>query len=315
MFSLFNKQKNDSSSALVAGQNGLSIVTLGLKGEYPSLEVCDFTPWENKGDTKAILAKKVKQFGLAKKPCNTVLELGDYSILSVDMPDVPPDELRAAVRWQIKDLIDYHVDDAIVDIFDMPPSGATNKQSSTYVVVARRSIVQNLITRMQDAKVNLSVADIPELVLRNISQRLIENEVGVVMVYLTRESGLLVITRQSTLYFARPLPIGYEQLNRGITDTETGNNPQFDQLVLEVQRSLDYYDRYFQQPTVSGLVLTPTEVPIAGLDIYLHQMLGLKVRMLNLGEFVDCEPDMSVEEQAHCVMAVGAAMRKESASL
>lgn len=315
MFSFFKRKNKQTNSALVAGESGLSIVTLGMKGDHPSLKVCDYTPWDTNADNRVILAKKAKKFGLTKQSCNTVIGLGDYTILSVDMPDVPPDELRAAVRWQIKDLIDYHIDDAVVDVFDMPPSGATSQQKSTYVVVSRKATVQQLIDRLHDAKINLSVADIPELVLRNISSKLIENEVGVGMIYLARNSGLLVITRQSTLYFARTLNIGYEQLNQAALENGVENNHQFEQLVLEIQRSLDYYDRYFQQPTVAGLVLTPTEEPIVGLDSYLNQMLGLNVRILDVAEFMDCDPPLSAEEQAQNVLALGAAMRRETASL
>lgn len=315
MFSFLKRKNKQSNSAIVAGDAGLSVVSLNLKGNHPSVKVCDYTVWDSKADNSAILAKKVKKFGLTKEPCNTVMALGDYAILSVDMPDVPPDELRAAVRWQIKDLIDYHIDDAVVDVFDMPPSGATSQQISTYVVVARKSKVQTVIDRLQDAKANLATADIPELVLRNISSQLIENEVGVGMIYLTRDSGLLVITRQSTLYFARTLNMGYGQLNQAAVEGGVDNNPQFEQLALEIQRSLDYYDRYFQQPSVAGLVFTPTEEPIVGLDGYLNQMLGINVRILDIAEFMDCDPPLSAEEQAQSVLAIGAAMRRETASL
>ncbi len=314
MLSFFKKRDNHSSSALVVGQDGLSVVTLGMLGEHPKVNVCDYTAWDGNADNQSILKKKVKQFGLMKEPCNTVMGLGDYNILSVDMPDVPPDELRSAVRWQIKDLIDYHVDDAVVDLFDMPPSGNT-QQNTTYVVVARKTAVKKVIDQLQDAKANLMIADIPELALRNISARLLENEVGVAMIHLSRDKGLLVITRQSTLYFARPLNIGYEQLNRGAVEAGVEHNPEFEQLVLEVQRSLDYYDRYFQQPPVAGVVLTPTEVTISGLDSYLNQALGVKVRMLDMAEFMDCDPPLSLEVQAQCVLALGAAMRREESSL
>ncbi|NOY72771.1 MAG: hypothetical protein GXP14_10400 [Gammaproteobacteria bacterium] len=311
MFSFGTKHNKHSTSALVANQQGLSIVTLSTKGSHPKLERCDFTPWKSAEPDGRLLQKKVKQFGLVKQQCKTVMELGEYTILSVEMPDVPSNELRSAVRWQIKDLIDYHVDDAVIDVFDMPASSATSQKRSMYVVVSPISMVRQHVDRLQLAKANLTTIDIPELVLRNLSSRLLENDTGVAMIYLARNQGLLVITRQSTLYFARPLNMGYEQLNQSVTDQGIDSNPQFDQLVLEVQRSLDYYDRYFQQPPVSGLVLTPTEITIPELDNYLKQALGLSVRTLDLGEIIDC--DLSTQEQAHYLTAVGAAMRHEPA--
>jgi len=264
------------------------------------------------------LAQKAKEFSLSKHDCATVMGLGEYSVLSVDAPDVPPAELRAAVRWQVKDLIDYHIDDAVIDVFDSPPSGAQGQQNKMYVVASRTSTVREHVDQLQDADINLTTIDIPEMVLRNIMACLPENEAGVAMVYLTRERGLIVVARQSTLYFARTLDIGFQYLNQGAND-DSGlsleNNAAFDRLVLEVQRSLDYYDRYFSQPPVAGLVLAPMAEPVPGLGDYINQALGLSVRHLDITEIVDCETPLSATQQAHCLPAIGAALRQEQVAL
>ena len=318
MFSFTGKNKKQSVVAVVPGELGLSVAAIAPGGDKPQLTVCDFALWQEGAQKQNLLAQKAKEFSLAKRDCTTVMELGDYTILSVEAPDVPPNELRAAVRWQIKDLIDFHIDDAVVDVFDAPASGAHGQQKNMYVVVSRTSAVQQRVDELQQADANLATIDIPELVLRNITAGLPENEAGVAMIYLTRERGLIVITRQSALYFARTLDIGYDYLNQVVADAGAlglESNSAFDQLVLEVQRSLDYYDRYFVQPPVAGLVLAPMEVPVPGLDDYLHQALGLSVRYLDIGEVVDCEQPLSAAQQAHCLPAIGAALRQEPTSL
>ena len=317
MFS-FTGKKKQSVVAVVPGELGLSVAAIAPGADKPQLTVCDFALWQEGAQKQNLLAQKAKEFSLAKRDCTTVMELGDYTILSVEAPDVPPNELRAAVRWQIEDLIDFHIDDAVVDVFDAPASGAHGQQKNMYVVVSRTSAVQQRVDELQQADANLATIDIPELVLRNITAGLPENEAGVAMIYLTRERGLIVITRQSALYFARTLDIGYDYLNQVVADAGAlglESNSAFDQLVLEVQRSLDYYDRYFVQPPVAGLVLAPMEVPVPGLDDYLHQALGLSVRYLDIGEVVDCEQPLSAAQQAHCLPAIGAALRQEPTSL
>lgn len=326
MFSFAGKKNKQSVVAVVPGELGLSVAAVTPGVDKPQLTLCDFALWQEGAPPQHLLAQKAKQFSLAKRDCTTVMELGDYTILSVEAPDVPANELRAAVRWQIKDLIDFHIDDAVVDVFDTPASGAHGQQKNMYVVVSRTSAVQQRVDQLQEAEANLTTIDIPELVLRNITASLPENEAGVAMIYLTRERGLIVVTRQSTLYFARTLDIGYDYLNQAASDssglslegsleTAMGSNGAFDQLVLEVQRSLDYYDRYFVQPPVAGLVLAPMEVPVPGLDDYLHQALGLSVRYLDISEVVDCAQPLSAAEQAHCLPAIGAALRQEPTSL
>ncbi len=308
MFGLFSKQSNAGYAALVPGEAGLCVASIAGSGKQPRLETCDFMPWPEGGNNGKLLADAVRRYRLEKCACTTVMELDDYTVLSVEAPDVPPDELRAAIRWQIKDLIDFHIDDAVVDIFDAPPSGAHGRQNTLYVVVSRLSRVRERVDQLQDAEANLTTIDIPELVLRNITARLPEDETGVAFIYLTRERGLLIITRQSTLYFARTLGMGYAALS-------DGDHAQYDQLVLEVQRSLDYYDRYFVQPPVAGLVLAPCEVPLDGLEDYLHESLGLAVRSLDLQEIVACDHGMDSATQAHCLPAIGAALRQEPAVL
>jgi MSHA biogenesis protein MshI len=318
MFSFLKKTDSKDLAAIVPASDGLTIATLKQGGERPRLEACDFIPWGEEASREKLLAQKVKEYGLAKRPCTTLMELGDYSILSVEAPDVPPAELRAAIRWQVKDLIDFHIDDAIVDIFDAPPSGAHGHQNSLYVVVSKTSTVKEKVDALQGAEANLTTIDIPELVLRNITARLPEDEGGVAMIYLERERGVVVVTRQSTLYFARSLDMGYEQLRQGMDDgsgLSLESNALFDRVVLEVQRSLDYYDRYFVQPPVAGLVIAPTEQSIPGLDDYLNQALGLPVRILDLGEIMDCDSPMESHQQAHCLAAIGAALREETSTL
>jgi len=308
MFGLFSKHSNTGYAALVPAEAGLCVASIAADGKQPRLAVCDFMPWPEVGDNDKLLADAVRRHRLGKRAVSTVMELEDYTVLSVEAPDVPPDELRAAVRWQIKDLIDFHIDDAVIDVFDAPPSGASGRQTMLYVVVSRISRVRERIERLQAAEANLTTIDIPELVLRNVTARLPEDETGVAFVYLTRERGLLVITRQSTLYFARTLEMGFASFADGDTS-------QYDRLVLEVQRSLDYYDRYFVQPAVAGLVLAPCEAPLPGLSDYLHDALGLAVRSLDLHEIIACDHEMDIAAQARCLPAIGAALRQEQAVL
>jgi len=310
----FSKQTNKKSvAAVVPGSQGLVVVAVNTAGERPKLETYDYMPWEGGVADKQLLIYKVKQHGLTERACTTVMELGDYSILNVEAPDVPPTELRAAIRWQIKDLIDFHIDDAVIDVFDGPISGASGKKNNLYVVVSKTSTVRKRVDQLQEAHANLTTIDVPELVLRNLTERFPEDDAGVAFIYLTAERGLVIVSRQKTLYFARTLDIGYEYLRQGADEPGASqeSNATFDRLVLEVQRSLDYYDRYFSQPSVAGLVLAPTELPIPGLNEYLNQSLGLNVRTLDLAEIIDMDTPLPTQQQAYCLSAVGAALRKE----
>lgn len=55
-----------------------------------------------------------------RAPTVSVLDPSGYRLPLVEAPDGPPAELRAAVRWRVKSLIDFHIDDAVIDLFEIP---------------------------------------------------------------------------------------------------------------------------------------------------------------------------------------------------
>lgn len=291
---------------------GIAFAEVGVKGQrLPRLMNCsyDIAPADIQDGS---LSQLVKARHLGKADCHTVMPLGSYHLLLIEAPEVPANELRAAVRWRIRDLIDYHVDDAVLDVFDAPASGARG-QTHLYVVVSRSNDVKQLADRLQDAGVNLSVIDIPELALRNIAAQLPEDEQGVAILYFGAQRGLIALCRNRTLYLARTLDLGQERLQEAIADGHT--EALFDALALEVQRSLDYYDRHFQQAPISHLLITPLAEPMPGLIESLRSNIGLQVRMLDLSEVVEGADKIPEERAGELVLAIGAALRSESVAL
>src|SRR5688572_10296179 len=65
-----------------------------------------------------VAADLAKELGFERYRCSTVLPMGEYQLLLVDTPGVPAAELKTAVRWRIKDLLDYRIDEATVDFLE-----------------------------------------------------------------------------------------------------------------------------------------------------------------------------------------------------
>ncbi len=300
----------------------------------PRLSVCRYIPNTTLADRPSLLGRLSEELGLHEAYCISVAEDDMFTLLLVDTPEVDASELKTAIRWRIKDLIDFHVDDAIVDVFDIPGQEERGRQKLMYVVAARRAAVQSHINQLEDERINLSVIDIPELAMRNIAGLLPEDEVGVAMLYLSSEGGLLTLTRQKNLYLSRRLDIGINQLSSFVADEahvrhedddvftidneESYSSPlirAFDNIVLEVQRSLDYYESHFALPPVSTMVLAPMEDHIPGMDEYMGQHLGLPVQMLDLNKVLQCDQVLTEEMQSLCLLPIGAALRERSKAL
>jgi len=244
-----------------------------------------------------------------------VLAPSDYQLLLVEAPDVDPSELKQAVRWRVKDLIDFHIDDAILDVFDIPGQLVRGRGRMMYVVAARSSLLSQRIAMLEDLSLQLEVIDIAELALRNVAALTGEDVSGVGLLYLAPDYGLITVTRQSTLYLARTLDTGHEALAAaGGSGGTPGSGGALESVVLEIQRSLDYYDSHFSQAAVGTLyVVAPSggEAIVSGLDT----ALGMNVRQLDLRDVMECPDDLDLELQARCMLAVGAALRHEQATL
>src|SRR5208282_1745258 len=109
-------------------------------GATPVLERCEVIPIPPGGDAAAIAAT-VKAANLPRLPVSAVMRPDDYQLALVEAPDVPPAELRAAMRWRLKDAIDFRVEDAIIDVFDVPDQNRGGHGRMMYAVAARRGAI------------------------------------------------------------------------------------------------------------------------------------------------------------------------------
>lgn len=279
-------------------------------GRLPALTLFEFQPRQAGVDAGKALARLADRHDLDRARCTMVLDGPDYTLLLTEAPDVPAEELRAALRWRIKDLIDFHINDATLDVFELPGEKATGRTRPMYVVAARSAAIQQRVDLMNAAGVNLDIIDIPELAQRNLAALLPEDAKGVAMLTFASDSGLLTITRQGELYLSRRLDIGLDALAQASDPAAS-----FDRVMLEVQRSLDYYESHFRQAPVTAIALAPAAKVVGELAGHLQNNLNVTARLLALHELVDCQVDVPAELPACCLMTVGAALRQEQVAL
>lgn len=266
-------------------------------------------------DTPRALQEIARLPHLRDVECTSVIHSADYSLVLVDAPDVPPSELREAVRWRVNELIDFHIDDAVIDIFDVPGT-AELRSKRLYAVAARRAAVARVIHELTDAGFNLNTIDIPELAVRNLAALLPEDTNGVALVTLEAARGLITVTRQGELYLSRRLDYGTERLWDGdLTELTPALEGRLDTLSIEIQRSLDYYERHFAQPSIQAVVLSPSSQPLASVCAYLQSQLGVVVRVLDLNDVLNPATALDPDVQARCLPAICAALRDEEVVL
>lgn len=253
-------------------------------------------------------ARNLKSFN-----CATLLSEGDYRLLQVDAPSVPQEERVQAARWRLKDMVDFPVEDAAIGLLDIPiKDNAQGRQPSVFAVVAPSRAVGEQMRLFHGAKVPLEAIDIPELAQRNVAALFEEPNRGLAFLSLSSGDGLLTITYDGELYLARRIEVSIKALAEA-----DGERRQMllERLVLELQRTLDNFDRQFNFISVARLVVA-SEAAVDGLMDALRENLYVPVAAMDLAAVADFPsvPELkNPERQAQCLRSIGAALRDESA--
>lgn len=264
--------------------------------------------------TPEVLERVGKDLQASQFRIATLLGAREYQVLGVESPNVQPDELKAAVRWRLKDMLDFHIDDATVDVLDIPADpNATVRNNQMLAIAARNTVIESRQALFARARINLSIIDIPETSQRNISAMLEPEGRGLAMLFFTREGGLLTVTFGGELYLSRRIDVPLVQVQE--TDPDK-RNATFDRITLELQRSLDHFDRQFSYVNVSKLVLAP--LPESTLIDYLSANLYMPVEALDLASVLDLSKlphlESAAQQQRH-FLTLGAALRHEETVL
>lgn len=257
------------------------------------------------------LERLKRDAGLGNSLCTTLLAPGEYQLLMVEAPNVPDNELKTAIRWKIKDSVSCRIEDAGVDVLKIPVNKSrSDRAQSLYAIVAANEVIQKRMALFESAKLSLAVIDIPETAQRNIAAFYEQPDRALAMLTFDEHGGLLTFTSGGELYLSRRIEINTGQLS----DADADMRAQYrDRVELELQRSLDYFDRQFNHLSLSRLLLSaPDESKLLE---FLSSSVGVAVVKLDLSQVMDISavPALSDPEFAAMVLpALGAALRQEA---
>ncbi|MBA3023365.1 MAG: agglutinin biogenesis protein MshI [Gammaproteobacteria bacterium] len=313
LFSMFQRSSREAGwTAVTLGSRGIYVAQAKYVGPRPQITRCAFLPFSEVNS--AALEKMRREMQLENVRFTTLLSANEYQMMMVEAPNVPVDELKTAIRWKIKDSLNYHVDDATIDVLQIPIGKyGSERPQSLYAVAASNDTIRKRINLFDKAKIDLSVIDIPETAQRNIAALYETEGRGLALLSFDDEGGMLTITSDGELFLARRIEISVGQLSDA---DETLRQQYQDRVELEVQRSLDYFDRQFHHLSINRmLVSAPEEL---GLVALLGGTLGMPVEALDLAQGMDIVgvPELADSEFAsYALHALGAALRLEKKAL
>lgn len=310
LLSRFKSVRAGLTVGLELQAGGLALVVQEWVNGQPQVRHLDYLPVSATDSPAQLLKSWVGENKLVKTACHVVLGADTYQVLLVEPPEVPDEELRSAIRWRLKDLISIPVDQAVVEVFAMPADGMRSNKKMVYVVACESKKIRDIVDMVRESGLTLASIDVGELALRNLALRLLPTELaerGIAVARIRPGAGSVYIYRQGNLYLGRSFSLNYKG---GLLDTlpEEG-------LALELQRSLDYYERQMGQAPPAMIYVCGEHVSEDKIGAVLKASLAPKVLWLNpAGAATFAQPELDDALAQQCVVALGGALRVEQAA-
>lgn len=217
----------------------------GFKVECGRIDVLD-GDYENSFNR---LHKNSKFSGL----CHLILSSKHNQIVQLDKPSVPLEELNAALRWQVKDLVTIAPDNMITDHYDAASS--VSGQNKINVVCANKQELQKWLAELSQGEVSVQSISIEEFAFSSLVP--IDEHAKLLLCQQPNEEMLILIVKQGRLYFQRRLRGMAAIGNKNEAELDMG---AIDTLSLEIQRSADYFERQLKQAPIQQIdVLVPVQ--------------------------------------------------------
>lgn len=309
----FKRLKRNGWTALKVSAGNISFVHVKRRaGTLPVISV-----WVSQAlnlDAAKAVNAFASEHNLNTRHCVAVLNRSEYQILKVDAVNVPAVEAKQAVRWSIKDMLDYPVDTASVDVLTIPFDSVNPSQPRFMLAIASRNeVIRQYIARFIDnVSTGLEAISIAETGQRNIAALLEEDDRGLALLSFNEEGGLLTFTAGGELYHSRQFSITAEQLQ---TKDEDILADIYARVALDLQRTLDNFERQFSYITVSRLLMAPFGMR-SGLVDFLKSYLTLQIDTFELSDIFNVEgvPQLAdVAMQSRAFTLLGVALREERA--
>jgi MSHA biogenesis protein MshI len=351
-------QRQNSTDRLVCGwvNQTLSYV-LARQQTDGSYEILKLGSQAQGAGALDAFANALQAKGLKGLDASFMLRTDQYQFLQIDTPVVPPEELRSAARYQVRDMLQTHVDDVTLDVVRVG-DGKQQTNPHSFVVAATNAVVRSSMALADAMDWNVSVIDVQEMAQRNLQSALARAQgqperANAALVLLPGQQALLTICANDELFYTRRFDVpdgfltgswdeavapqvaaadaytpveeyvpdyaastdlGYlpytPVVGTGSVDAASVSAEKAQRMVVEVQRSLDVWDR-----TWSSLPLSQFRV-YAGvrsveLALWLSAQTGQAVVPLDVGGLFSGLDAAALAEHPLCLPLLGLLLRTE----
>ena len=292
-------------------------------------------------DSDEEFAKRLAALGFNGCQAWAMLRPAQYQILQIDAPSVAPEELRTAARWQIRDMVDTHLDDLTLDVLRVGDE-KVRATGHLFVVTTANAVIREVLKIGEAMRCTLDVIDVQDMAQRNIQSALARRDgtpdrAHAAIVLVDERQALLTISAHDELFYTRRIDIGtdFMQANwsSAVADAQSDGAPaqefgfeasgfglasddgdRMQRFLIEIQRSLDLWGRTWPMLPL-GSVSVFAGSRSAELAQWLGQGIGLPVSRIDVDALFQGFAGGSEEDRQLCWPLLGALMRSETRKL
>lgn len=270
------KQESHQINGLSIERERVSFVSVNTKTGI-SIEHAATLPIEEQ-DWQSAFSELVNTHGI-KGDVYVCLAAEQYNLLLIDAPDVPEEELSEAIKWRVKDLITQPIEDVVIDSFSLPDDAYRGRMKMVYAAVVEKVVVQQVVDLCESHGLELKAITIAELAVSNLlfTSGLME-EGSAALVSFDQYAGQVRLVESGNVYLSRNVDIGLDRLS-GLNEETLGeyDYAQINEVMMDVQRSLDFYESQLGKGHVEKIVLLPAPVDMNKLAELLNEKMSVTV--------------------------------------
>lgn len=207
--------------------------------------------------------------------CQLMLSATHYHTVQIDKPDVPDNDLIAALPWLIKDLVPVAPEDMVLDYYISPVQAiSANKINVVCTSLANLKPITDTLYEQGLLVKGITTVEFAFANLLGVSE-----DAKLLLCQQSGEELIILIVKEGKIFFHRQLR-GFSQI--GTKTREELGFGVIDSLSLEIQRSIDYFERQLKQAPIKQIhVLLPVRDEQSIIDL-LGQNTHLPVKSLTL---------------------------------
>ena len=186
---------------------------------------------------------------------NVSLDESHYQLLLIDVPDVPEHEQLEAIKLRASDLISLPLEEVVIEVIPLPDQAYHGRLKMAFIAVVERRYLHQLIEDFSLAGIRLEAIDIADHAMRNIGVLCSQKE-NFGILHINTVSSQINLCHRGQMCLHRHLEVGLADLLAVDDDrSQQGAQLQVDTMILEIQRSLDYFESQLGLGQVTEIII------------------------------------------------------------